>query len=169
MIKQLLVYFTMLLLCACSDSNVDLVKYIKDIKARPSKHIEPIPQFKPLTIFAFPGHDKRRNPFVLFEEKQENNKFAPDSNRPKELLEGFPLDSLKFVGTLKAGNQQLALIKSSDNKVMAVHIGNYLGQNFGRIVSIKNDEITLEETINKIGTWQKVLTTLHIDKGAVDK
>lgn len=152
-------------LSACSGDNEDLTKYIHDIKSRPGRPIEPIPKFAPLPTFKFPEHDNRRSPFKPVEQQKRVDLLAPDQKRVKEPLEGYPLDALKFVGILKQGNELWALITDPEKKVVPVKVGNYMGQNYGRIISIKNDEIKLEETTKNTGTWEKHITTLHLDIG----
>ncbi|MCL9684433.1 pilus assembly protein PilP [Legionella maioricensis] len=163
-IKILLISFVALLLNACSGDNSDLVKYINDIKARPALKIEPIPQFAPLPIFKFPENDNRRNPFKPIDLKR-TDLFAPDQKRRKQPLEAFPLDSLKFVGTLKEGSEVWALIKLPSNQISRIRIGEYMGQNYGRVIVIKGDLIKLEETIKNSGTWEKHITTINIFTG----
>lgn len=163
--EVLLIGLITLLLGACSGDNNDLNKYINDIKHRPAMPIEPIPKFAPLPIFKFPENDARRSPFKPGDVKNKNDLFAPDKNRKKEALEEFPLDALKFVGTLKQGSEVWALIKQPDGKITRVRVGNYLGQNYGRVIVIKDDLIKLEESIKNSGKWEKQVTTLNLDKG----
>lgn len=164
-IKILLIIFLSLLLNACSGDNSDLGKYINDIKARPALKIEPIPQFAPLPIFKFPENDNRRNPFKPIDQKKRTDLFAPDQKRIKQPLEAFTLDSLKFVGTLKEGSEVWALIKLPNNQISRIRIGEYMGQNYGRVIVIKSDLIKLEETIKNSGTWEKHITTINIYTG----
>lgn len=161
----LLIFLLSSLLSNCSGDNSDLVKYINDVKARPSIKIEPIPQFAPLPIFKFPENDNRRNPFKPIDQKKRTDLFAPDQKRPKQPLEAFPLDSLKFVGTLKEGSSIWALIKRSDSQISRIRVGQYMGQNYGRVILIKNDFIKLEETVKNSGTWEKHITTIKLYTG----
>jgi type IV pilus assembly protein PilP len=152
------------LISACTGDNSDLMKYINDVKSRPGAPIEPIPKFAPLPVFRFPENDTRRSPFKPAENKK-IDQFAPDQKRARQPLEFYPLDALKFVGILKQGNELWGLIKNPEKKIVPVQVGNYMGLNYGRIISIKNDEIKLEETIKDSGTWAKRSTTLHLDTG----
>jgi type IV pilus assembly protein PilP len=163
--KILLISFISLLLNACSGDNSDLVKYMNDIKARPALKIEPIPQFAPLPIFKFPENDNRRNPFKPIDQKKRTDLFAPDQKRIKQPLEAFLLDSLKFVGTLKEGSEVWALIKLPNNQISRIRVGEYMGQNYGRVIVIKRDLIKLEETIKNSGMWEKHITTINIYTG----
>lgn len=163
-IKTIIASLLFILISACSGDNSDLIKYIKDVKSRPGKPIEPIPKFAPLPIFKFPENDTRRSPFKPVEHKKVDL-YAPDQQRKKQPLEAFPLDALKFMEILKQGTELWALIKEPSNKVVPVRVGNYMGLNYGRIVAIKNDEIILEETIKNLGTWAKRTTTIHLNTG----
>lgn len=154
-----------LLITACSGDNSDLLKYINDVKARPSKLIEPLPKFAPLPIFKFPENDKRRNPFKPVVLTKNADLYAPDQKRLKQPLEAFPLDALKFVGILEQGAVIWALIKQPDMQISRVRVGDYMGQNYGRIIVIKRDLIKLEETVKDTGSWEKKITTINLDTG----
>ncbi|MFA6303453.1 MAG: pilus assembly protein PilP [Legionella sp.] len=163
---RILMYFIFVLLSSCTGDNADLKNYIYNIKHRPSKPIEPIPQFSPLPKFKFPESDlSQRNPFQPIEFKKVVDQFAPDQHRRKQLLESFPLDALKFVGILKQGSVVWALIKQPSGTISRVSIGNYMGLDYGRIVAIKADSIKLEETIKQSGKWAKHITTINLNSG----
>ncbi len=55
-----------------------------------------------------------------------------------------------------------ALIKDPEGKITPLRIGQYMGQNYGRVIAIKLNEIKLEETIKNSGTWEKHITTLQL-------
>lgn len=78
---------------------------------------------------------------------------APDPNRPKEVLEDLPLVKLRYVGMINSnGRSPSAFIEANDH-VYTVKIGNYLGQDYGRIIAITPDEITITEAIEDGGKW----------------
>ena len=161
--NALLIGVLSFLLGACSGDTADLKAYINEMKQRLSKSIEPIPKLAPLSIYKFPENDRRRSPFKPVDTKKRNELFAPDKNRKKQALEVFPLDALKFVGTLKQGSEIWALIRQPDKQITRVQNGDYMGKNYGRVLVIKDDTIKLEETIKNSGTWEKVITTLNLD------
>src|SRR5690606_40809535 len=70
----------------------------------------------------------------------------PDSNRRKQVLEQFPLDSLDMVGTLHTGASMVALVMAPDKVTYRVSPGVYLGQNDGRGTSVqeRSEEHTSE-------------------------
>lgn len=78
---------------------------------------------------------------------------APNVNRAKELLENYPLQNLKFVGSVKSDKGLSALIDVGGH-VYTVRVGNYVGENYGRITAISQDSITVTEKVeNADGGW----------------
>lgn len=139
-------------LSACGGANDDLREYIDEIKARPGGRIEPLPQIQPAPTYVYePG--ARRSPFVpdAPQRRVSNDPNAvdgPDSNRPREFLEQFPLDTLRMVGTLADRRASFGLVQASDGLVHRVSVGNHMGQNYGRIIAISDSEIQLVEIIS---------------------
>jgi type IV pilus assembly protein PilP len=138
-----------LALSACGAGERELQDYIDDIKARPGAPIEPLPEVRPPPSFVYePGG--RRSPFVPTEPERVAGQAAgigPDQNRPREFLEQEPLDSLTMVGTLRNSRGDFGLVQDGEGRVHRVTIGNYLGQNHGRIMSITDSEILLDEIV----------------------
>lgn len=77
----------------------------------------------------------------------------PELNRRKQPLESFPLDVMKMVGSLNKGGQLVGLVKV-DSLLYQVASGNYLGQNYGRILKIEENQIVLREIVqDAAGEW----------------
>ena len=144
--------------CSSSEDN-ELSRYINSVKLRPAKPIEPLPQFTPLPKFVFPENDARRSPF---KPKVVDQGVAPNEKRPKQPLEAFPLDALKFVGLLREGSTIWALIQEPDGLVTRVKPGDYMGQNYGLIKNIKEKTIELEEAVQVDGKWEKRKISLNL-------
>ena len=86
----------------------------------------------------------------------EGSGIKPDLNRNKEELEAFPLDSLRMVGTLQRDDDIWAIVLASDDTVHRVQVGNYMGQNYGKIVNIQEDRVDLIEIARDArGRWQE--------------
>jgi type IV pilus assembly protein PilP len=141
-------------LSACGGAQDDLRAYIDEIKARPGGRIEPLPQIQPAPSFTYVAGN-RRSPFMpdTPQQRVSNNPDAvqgPDPNRPREFLEQFPLDTLTMVGTLAspARNSNFGLVQTADGLIHRVTVGNHMGQNYGRIMSITDSEIQLVEIIS---------------------
>lgn len=151
-----------MLLCACRSSEDDLTHYINNIKSRSARPISAIPDFKPLSKFTFPQDDKRRSPFQPIRTTSRIDLLAPNTQRPKQSLEAFPLDVLKFVGTLKEGRSVWALISQPGGLVTRVKKGDYMGRNYGQIVHIDEKEIQLEESVQPAGRWKKKMMIIDL-------
>lgn len=166
--KQKILYFSLLfLLIGCSSSEDEqLQEYIKQVKARPKKPIEPIPEIKPLPIFVFPEQDTRESPFKQHFETPESvsDNNSPDILRKKQFLETMSLDSLKFVGTLKEGGQYWALILQPNGRISHVTVGHYMGKNYGKIILIQDSRLRLEENFKINGKWTNKITTIDLQK-----
>lgn len=172
--RRLSLLLPMLLLQACSGNNMgELRDYVATIKARPPGHIKPIPQPKPYETFVYQASDQR-DPFQEYRDlepevamlgESEGNGLKPDLNRPKELLEEYPLDSLRMVGTLEQSGQRWALIQSNDGAIHRVLAGNYLGQNFGRVDRVADNAIEITEIVpDGLGGWRERPATLALSE-----
>jgi type IV pilus assembly protein PilP len=144
------------MLVACgADQDSDLHQFIETVSKRPGRTVEPIPDFKKTASFKYPNKLKRRDPFSAKGKRQAKDMSAPDLNRKKQPLEEFPIDGLSFVGTLSRGVHHWALIRTPKEQVFKVTIGQYMGQNYGRVVKITPKTLTLVESIRVNGRWQK--------------
>lgn len=148
---RLCLYSTLLVLSACSRNMSDLHAFIAQTKSSNVGSVKPIPQFQPYESFTYSAAGLR-DPFVddINIDKARhtsNNRINPDSNRPQEELENFPLDTLSMVGTIKQKDTLWGLIKDPQNVVHRVQVGNYMGKNDGHIVSIDDSSIHLVEIV----------------------
>lgn len=90
---------------------------------------------------------------------------APEMNRRKEPLEAFPLDAIAMVGSLNKSGAPTALVKV-DNLIYQVKLGNYLGQNYGKIVQITENLIQLREIAqDATGDWIERSASLDLQEG----
>lgn len=88
----------------------------------------------------------------------------PELNRRKEPLEVFPLDSMMMVGTLQKGTRKIALIKVNQ-LLYQVDVKSYLGQNYGKVISIADNGITLREIVqDAAGEWIERSATLELQE-----
>ena len=143
----------MLGIVACGADQDDLDQYINEVKARPGGRIEPLPEITPYEVFTYVADAEGvRSPFIPDTPQAATTGagggIRPDSERSREFLEGFPLDTLRMVGTLDMGNTMYGLVQTSDGLIHRVVPGNYLGQNDGRINTIDDSEIELVEIIS---------------------
>ncbi|MFK8028032.1 MAG: pilus assembly protein PilP [Gammaproteobacteria bacterium] len=159
-------------LSGCSEGMSDLEAWVADVKSRPQKGVDPLPEVIPYKTFAYDKTNKR-DPFdaSIFRPKigqtapKHFSSITPDSNRVPEYLESFPLDTLRMVGTMQQDNQTWALIKTPDNTIQRVLNGNYLGQNNGKIISVSDDAVELAEIIpDEFGGWRERSSSIALSE-----
>ena|ERR1700733_1239680 len=160
-------------LAGCGDRMGDLQQYTNEVKARKGGHIEPIPQIKPFEVYTYADQDQR-SPFLPASETRADENpnhgttvagLHPDFNRNREYLEQFPLDGLKMVGTLTLSGALSGLVRDSDNVLHRVSIGNYMGQNYGKIISITDSDIKLHEMVpDGSGGWSERVTDVPLSE-----
>jgi type IV pilus assembly protein PilP len=91
---------------------------------------------------------------------------APELSRRKEPLEAYPLDATFMVGSLIKVGQPVALVKV-DNLIYQVRVGNYLGQNYGRITQVGETGLSLREIVqDATGEWIERTATLQLLEGS---
>ena len=141
-----------LMATACSTDVSDLQNFITTTKSSSIGSVPPIPQFKPYESFSYSASDLR-DPFMAAINLTEDdpgvvrNTLHPETDRPKQHLEIFPLDTLSMVGTLEQSGNSWGLVNDPQNVVHRVKLGNYLGQNEGRIIKITETKIYLVEVV----------------------
>jgi type IV pilus assembly protein PilP len=100
------------------------------------------------------------------EARQTNSLFSAELNRRKEPLEAYPLDSMSMVGSVARGGQPFALLRV-DSLLYQVKVGDYLGQNYGRVTRIAETEVTLREVVqDAAGEWIERPASLQLQERA---
>ncbi|MCC7152594.1 MAG: pilus assembly protein PilP [Rubrivivax sp.] len=98
------------------------------------------------------------------EVRQLNPLLASELNRRKEPLEAYPLDNMTMVGSFSRGGKPHALLRV-DNLLYQVKVGDYLGQNYGRITQIGETELSLREVVqDAAGEWTERVGTLQLQE-----
>ncbi|MDO4878428.1 MAG: pilus assembly protein PilP [Neisseria sp.] len=155
--KKILLISSVLCLAACDSGPAeDLQSWMSNTRKEAQRGIKPaeIPTGVPMMTYTPP----QQPALDAFNSKrltvnQQKGLNAPDMNRPKEILEGFPLNSLKYVGSFTKNGKVSAFVEVEDH-VYTVGKGNYLGQNYGRITEIRDDAIVIAELVEDAdGNW----------------
>lgn len=90
---------------------------------------------------------------------------TPELSRRKEALEATPLDTVVMVGSLTKAGQPVALVQV-DKLIYQVRVGNYLGQNYGRITAVTEASVVLREIVqDAAGEWIERPATLQLLEG----
>ena len=166
--RALLVTFaSVALLAGCgTSSHQDLITWMAEQGKGERGHLDPLPQIKPYEPFTYNDFDLPDpfKPRKIEPTKSENtSKFAPDLNRRKEPLEAYPLESLAMVGTLEKGRTLYALVKTPEKDLYQVRPGMHMGQNYGVIVGITDNDIKLKELMQDgSGDWSERSSTLNL-------
>ena len=90
---------------------------------------------------------------------------TPELSRRKEPLEAMPLDAVAMVGSMTKAGRPVALMRV-DNLIYQVRVGNYLGQNYGRITAVTEASVVLREIVqDAAGEWTERPATLQLLEG----
>ena len=153
-------------LLGCGSSGEDdLRQWMANERAQARPRVTPIAepkQFNPQPYTADAGMEPF-NPLKLTQAlRRESAQVASNA----ALLEAFPLDTMAMVGSLNKTSKPTALLKV-DNLLYQVQIGNYLGQNYGRITAITETAIQLREIVqDATGDWIERATSLELQEEA---
>lgn len=167
-----LLRFTMIavscaILFACySQEGDDLDKFMRDSAKNMRVKITPLPEVKPYVALQYNADGTLTDPFRARKATSKNDILQPNLNRPKEPMEAYPLESIKYVGSLSKAKLTYALLKTPDNGVQQVKVGNYIGQNFGMVTQITDNEVLLKEIIQDdlSGDWIERTNTLTLEE-----
>jgi type IV pilus assembly protein PilP len=149
-----------LLLAACGQADQDEIRqWMAEQRKAVSPQVEPIPEPTRFVPQAY-GAESALAPFSsekLFVA------LRSESGR-KEPLEFVPLDAMSMVGLLDRRGRKVALVRV-DKLLYQVGIGQYLGQNFGRVMKISEREIGLREIVqDAAGDWVERPVTLQLQE-----
>ena len=135
----------------CSGDDQELGQWMKDQRAGLKVNVKPIsrpqefiPQpyemiskvspFDPVKLQAVLDRSlKHPCPLLLAEQ-----------SRKRQALEAYPLDTMSMVGFYVKKGQQFALLNVS-NHLYPAKVGDYIGQNYGKIIRITESEVSLRE------------------------
>lgn len=145
-------------LVACGgEKGDDLDAFMANAANGMKKGVPPLPEVLPYSPLQYNVDGALINPF---QSRQSTSKgtagsLQPNTERPREALESFPLESLLYVGSLSKKRAKYALIKTPDKTLQQVRVGNYLGPNFGVITAINEAAIELKELVQDdvTGDW----------------
>lgn len=173
LISLMLVSF---MLIGCGSSGDDELRlWMTELRATTKPRVTPLTepkQFFPESYAADSGMEPF-NPVKLTQAlKRESMQtasnaalIAPEMARRKEPLEAFPLDVMVMVGSLDKNSAPTALLKV-DKLLYQVRVGNYIGQNYGKITKITESSIQLREIVqDATGDWIERIASLDLQEG----
>ncbi|MBV7539986.1 pilus assembly protein PilP [Acidovorax sp. sic0104] len=164
------------LLSGCGSSgDEELRQWMTELRATTKPRVTPLTEPKQFTPQAY-AMDAGIEPFnsvkLTQALKRESNQsasnaalIAPEMARRKEPLEAYPLDVMAMVGSLDKVGTPTALLRV-DKLLYQVKVGNYIGQNYGKITRITESSIQLREIVqDATGDWIERVTSLELQEG----
>ena len=161
------------MLAGCSAEHEELREWMEQQRreAKPSiSPIQPPKKFDPQPYTSAqavePFSQQKLTVALKQEARQPNSLLSAQLNRRKEPLEAYPLDSMSMVGSVNKQGQPFALLRV-DALLYQVKVGDYLGQNYGRITKIDETEIAMREIVqDAAGEWIERPATLQLQERA---
>lgn len=171
--KLMLILGSVALLAACGANHEELQQWMEQQRREVKPNVTPLqapkkfnPQAYQSTQTVEPFSNQKLTVAIKQESRQPSSLLAGELSRRKEPLEAFPLDSMHMVGSLARSGQPFALLKV-DNLLYQVKVGDYLGQNYGRITKIGETEIALREIVqDAAGEWIERVGSLQLQEKA---
>jgi type IV pilus assembly protein PilP len=162
-----------LLLAACSANQEELRGWMDQQRREAKPNVTPLEAPKKFEAQVYgsaaavdPFSTQKLSVVIKQEARQPNSLLAAELNRRKEPLESYPLDSMSMVGSVARGAQPFALLRV-DNLLYQVKVGDYLGQNYGRVTRIAESEVTLREIVqDAAGEWIERTASLQLQERA---
>lgn len=164
--------FLMLSLTACgNDGSEELKTWMEQVKKETPMRVPPVAEPKLFVPANYESGDLI-DPFdssklsVVFARMKaaNDNGLKPDFDRPKEALEGYPLESMTMVGTIDNKKVLHALVQI-EKAVYPVVVGAYVGLNFGKVVRVTDTRIELLERVqDSSGEWTERKASLELQE-----
>lgn len=156
------------LLAGCAGGSEDDLQAWMNEQAKTMRgSVQALPELKPFPVVAYAGtqgDDPFRSARMEPERRASAGALRPDMDRRREPLESYPLESMQMVGILMQGRNTHALIKAN-NALHQVKVGNYMGQNFGVVTQITENQVTLRELVEDVyGDWVERITPLTLQE-----
>ena len=164
----------LLLLSGCGGDDAQQVRaWMREVDAQSRQAVPPLAAPKTFIPFVYAQKEQIDpfNPNKLLAELARLNAqsggggLRPDVKRRKELLESYPLDTVKMVGTIEK-NGVIHAVLQIDRSVHQVVKGQHVGQNDGLITGITEDAVSIKEIVqDATGDWVERMSKLELQDG----
>ncbi|MDF1483763.1 pilus assembly protein PilP [Ramlibacter sp. H39-3-26] len=172
---SILLCFGIFSLAGCGSSDDDLRQWMAELRSQTKPRVTPITEPKKFSPedytqeSALEPFNRQRLTQALRRDSNQavanTSLISPELTRRKQPLEAFPLDAMAMVGSLDKNGTPIALLRV-DNLLYQVHVGDYLGQNYGRVLKITETAIVMREIVqDSTGDWIERPTTLELQEG----
>ncbi|MBI5330832.1 MAG: pilus assembly protein PilP [Betaproteobacteria bacterium] len=143
----------------------DLKAFMEQAGKTGIQPLEPLPALK---ILDAPEYDPANLPDPFRSRSMKSAKaggLQPDVNRQKVYLERFPLDGLRIIGTLDKSGQLAALVRTPENHVQIVRKGDFIGQNNGVVINVREAGLDIREIVQDgNGDWVEANASLTLQE-----
>ena len=155
-------------LAGCGPSEDDGLRlWMSQTRTAKAPPPEPLPDVKPYVPREYGGLASPE-PFAQTKIGELNKTLSesPEAGRRHEPLEDYPLENFKMLGMLKKNGETYGVVRV-DNKIHHIKVGQYLGQSYGRVVRITDQEIVLRELVREgVSDWKEKMTSLKLEASA---
>jgi len=157
------------LVAGCGSAQEDVQKWMNEQSTDMRGAVKPLPEIRIFPVVDYvavnelePFNAARIEPAKLEKRRVSDPRLNPD--RQREPLEAYPLESLKMVGVLGKGGSIHALIQA-DKALYQVHVGNFIGRDYGKVIAINQDSLELQELIEDLNEgWIERVTTVRLQE-----
>ena len=162
-----------LLLTACTEGDQQELRSWMDENSRDLRgRVQPLPEVKPYEPVPYlmeasidPFKAGKIEPASKSRKSGPGGAFQPDFEARElrnNVLEKYPLESLKMIGRMVINNRPIAVIQYED-KVKQVKVGDYIGLDFGVVTEIGETDLKLRELIqDSAGDWSERQSSLYL-------
>lgn len=173
MMRVLCAFGAAALLAGCGDGDVQEVRdWMKKVQRETVPAVKPLAEPKEFVPYAYdpegavePFSEAKLLGEMARVAASSPNRLQPDDKRPREVLENYPLDIMRMVGTLQKGGVSYALVQI-DASIFQVRSGQRIGQNHGLITRISEGAIDIRETVqDATGDWVERRATIELADG----
>lgn len=170
MMRTLFAVGVLALLAGCGDGDVQEVRdWMKQIERETVPAVKPLPEPKEFVPYAYnpgeavePFSDAKLVNEMARVAASSTNPLQPDDSRPREVLENYPLDTMRMVGTLQKGGVSYALVQI-DAQLYRIKAGQRIGQNHGLVTRISDGAIDIREVMqDATGDWVERKATIEL-------
>ncbi len=135
-------------LSSCQVDTADLEQFLQSGKPSPlNPQTDPVSPLDAAVVTESPGLSSR-DPFSPVKAPVAATSrviISPGNQHAREPLEAYPLNTLRWVGTLRQNDRVWALIQTHEGTVHRVQTGSYLGENSGQLVGIDTSRLAIRE------------------------
>ena len=161
--------FVLLVVAGCSGGDDDVRSWVVEQQKAAKPKVDPFVPPKDFTPQAYEGasgtepfHPVKLTNGANAASEKANTLLQAERVRPREALEEYALDSVAMVGSVRKVNGFYAILRV-DGLLYSVAVGNHVGKNFGKIISVTETDMTLREIVrDAVGEWVERVVKLQL-------